>query len=61
MAVLDCKISELQKILSFALMGRVFANRPGDHGSIPNQVIPKTQKMVHNAALPNTQHYKVWI
>ena len=30
-------------------------------GSIPGRVIPKTQKMVLNAALLNTQHYKVRI
>ena len=28
-------------------MSRVFTNGPGDWGSIPGQVIPKTQKMVH--------------
>ena len=27
---------------------RVFANDPGDLGSIPGRVIPKTQKMVAN-------------
>ena len=43
------------------LMSRVFANGPGDQGSIPGQVIPKTQKMVLEATLINTQHYKVWI
>ena len=42
-------------------MVRVFANGPGDLGSIPGRVIPKTQKMVLDAALPNTQHYKVRI
>ena len=42
-------------------MSRVFANGPGDQGSIPDQVIPKTQKIVLNAALLNTQHYKVRI
>ena len=42
-------------------MVRVFANRPGDVGSIPGQVIPKTQKMVLDASLFNTQHYKVQI
>ena len=42
-------------------MVRVFANGPGDLGSIPGQVIPKTQKMVLNATLLNTQHYKVRI
>ena len=38
-------------------MSRVFAN--GDRGSIPGQVILKTQKMVLDAALLNTQHYMV--
>ena len=40
---------------------RVFANGPGDLGSIPRRVIPKTQKMVLDAPLLNTQHYKVRI
>ena len=40
---------------------RVFANDPGDLGSIPGWVIPKTQKMVLDASLLNTQHYKVRI
>ena len=39
----------------------MFANGQGDRGSIPSQVIPKTQKMVLDAALLNTQHYKVRI
>ena len=42
-------------------MSRVFANGPGHRGSIPGQVIPKTQKMVLDAALLNTRHYKVRI
>ena len=42
-------------------MSRVFANGPEDWGSIPGWVIPKTQKMVLNASLLNTQHYKVRI
>ena len=42
-------------------MSRVFTNGLGDQGSIPSQVIPKTQKMVLDAALLNTQHYKVKI
>ena len=42
-------------------MSRVFVNGPGDQGSIPGQVIPKTQKMVFDATLLNTQHYKVRI
>ena len=40
---------------------RVLANGPGVRGSIPGRVIQKTQKMVLNAALLNTQHYKVRI
>ena len=42
-------------------MSRVFANGPGDRGSIPGWVIPKTQKMALDATLLNTQHYKVRI
>ena len=42
-------------------MGRVFTNGPGNQGSIPGQVIPKTQKMVLEATSLNTQHYKVRI
>ena len=42
-------------------MSREFANGPGDRGSIPGRVIPKTQKMVLNVALLDTQHYKVRI
>ena len=42
-------------------ISRVFANGLGEQGSIPGQVIPKTQKMVLDAALFNTQHYKVQI
>ena len=38
---------------------RVFANGPGDLGSIPGRVIPKTLKMVLDTSLLNTQHYKV--
>ena len=43
------------------MMVRVFANGLGGLGPIPGQVIPKTQKMVLDASLLNTQHYKVWI
>ena len=38
---------------------RVFANDPGDRGSIPGRVIPKTLKMELDTTLLNTQHYKV--
>ena len=43
------------------LEGRVFTNGLRDQGSIPGQVIPKIQKMVLDASLLNTQHYKVWV
>ena len=40
---------------------RVFASGPGDRGSIPGCVIPKTLKMVLYTSLLNTQQYKVRI
>ena len=43
------------------LVGRVFANGPGDLGSIPSRIIPKTFKMVLDTSLFNTQQYKVRI
>ena len=43
------------------LVGRVFANGPGDRGSIPGHVILKTLKMVLDTSLLNTQQYKVRI
>ena len=43
------------------LVGRVFANGPGDLGSIPGRVIPKTLKMVLDTSLLNAQQYKVCI
>ena len=42
-------------------MDRVFANDPGDLGSIPGRVIPKTLKMVLDTSLLNTRQYKVRI
>ena len=42
-------------------MSRVFTNGPGDWGSIPGQIISKTQKMALDATLLSTQHYKVRI
>ena len=44
-----------------SIIVRVSANGPGDLGSIPGWVIPKTLKMVLDASLLNTQHYKVRI
>ncbi len=49
------------KFNKIGLMNRVFAGGLGDRGSIPDHVIPKTQKMVIDSALFNTQHYKVQI
>ena len=37
------------------------ATDPGDRGSIPGRVILKTLKMLLDAALLNTQYYKVQI
>ena len=45
----------------FGIMVRVFTNGLEDLDSIPGQVIPKTQKMVLDASLLNTQHNKVQI
>ena len=50
-----------RSFMNISLVGRVFANRPRDRGSIPGQVIPKTFKMVLDSALLNTQQYKVRI
>ena len=43
------------------LVGRVFANGPGDWGSSQGPVIPRTFKMVLDTSLLNTQQYKVHI
>ena len=50
-----------QEVLKFNVLGRVFTNGPGDWGSIPGHVIPKTLKMVLDTSLLNTQQYKVHI
>ena len=55
-----CKLEEISVILH-GRMSRVFTNVLGDQDSIPGRVIPKTQKMVLDAALLNAQHYKVQI
>ncbi len=48
-------------LLDIGIMVRVFTNGTGDMGSIPGRVIPKAKKMVLDASLLNTQHYKVRI
>ena len=40
---------------------KVLANGPENQDSIPGRVIPKTQKMIFDASLHNTQHCKVRI
>ena len=52
-------MSELR--MNIGKMVRAFANGLGDRVSIPGRVIPKTQKMVLDTALLDTQHYKVRI
>ena len=47
--------------INIELVSRVFANGPGDLGSIPGRVIPKTLKIVLDASLLYTQQYKVRI
>ena len=49
----------LNRLIS--LVSRVFANGPGDLGSIPGCIIPKTLKMVLDTSLLNIQQYKVRI
>ena len=49
----------LNRVIS--LMSSVLAKSPGDRGSSLGRVITKTQKMVNDAVLLNTQHYKVRI
>ena len=44
-----------------SLVGRMFANGPGDLGSISGCVISKTFKIVLDTSLLNTQQYKVRI
>ncbi len=51
-------------LLIFGPLAKWFVCSPicaGDRGSISGRVIPKTQKMVLDAALLSTQHYKVRI
>ena len=42
-------------------VGRVFTNGPGNLGSIPGHIIPKTLIMVLDTYLLNTPQYKVRI
>ena len=58
-AVLQPLTSHLYQFIG--LVVKVFANGPGDLGSIPGCVISKTLKMVPDTSLLNTQQYKVCI
>ena len=51
----------MEEFRFIGLVGRVFANGPGDLGSIPGRIIPKTLKIVLDTSLLNTQQYKVRI
>ena len=42
-------------------IGIVFANGPGDLGSIPSRLIPKSLKMALDTSLLKTQQYNVRI
>ena len=42
-------------------MVRVFANGTGIRGSISGRIIPKTQKIVSDTSLLNSQYPKVWV
>ena len=50
---------KIQKCYLIIIISRVFTNGLGDQDQ--TKVIPRTQKMVLDAALLNTQHYKVRI
>ena len=53
--------NSLNHFTVIGLVGRVFANGPGDRGLIPGRVIPMTLKMVLDTSLLNIQQYKVRI
>ena len=57
----QCGVTTSYNNWLIGLVSRVFANGPGDQGSIPGRVIPKTLKMVLDTSLLNTQQYKVGI
>ena len=56
-----CRSNVSLRLPDIGLVVREFANGPGALGSIPGRVIPKAQKLVLDAPLLNTQHYKVRI
>ena len=44
--------------MSIDIVSKSLTNGPGDRGSIPGGVIPKTRKMVRDPFLHCFQHYK---
>ena len=60
-----CQINPFEILFSIVLdywpNSSMFANGPGDQGSIPGRVLPKTQKIVLDATVLNTQHYNIRI
>ena len=62
-SVSDLEVIEVHTLYKpdIGIMVRVFANGSEDLGSIPGRIIPKTQKIVFDATMLNTQHFKVWI
>ena len=58
-----CKssVNKRKKNRLIGQVDRVFANGPGDLGSIPGRFISKTLKMVLDTFLLNTHQYKVHI
>ena len=61
--VTSCLCREFSKkiCIYIGIMVKVFTNGLEDQGLILGRVIPKTQKMVLDASLLSTHHYKVWI
>ena len=53
--------SNLPNNRAISLMSTVFANGPGDQVSVPGSNHSKDSKLVLDAALLNTQYYKVRI
>ena len=51
-------LAQVQFLPLNGLVGGVFANGPGDLGSIPGHIIHKTLEMVLDTTLLNTPHYK---
>ena len=60
-SLIENKIFNIINIYIYIYIHVHFANGLGDLGSIPGRVIPKTQKMVLDATLLNTQHYNIRI